>query len=224
MVADLPECLALIEACQDGEFPTYTCPRANRVCAMSLLAPYMATGRNPYDVRKMCYGALCYDDLDRVESFLNRDDIKRRLGVPQDIAYRGCSDQVNEEFTIAGDRMRPFQLLLPSLLEDGIRVLIYAGDADYICNWHGNKAWMLAMPWAGHSGFVAAPDQAWTSLGSHAGDVRSFDGFVFLRMFGAGHMVPYDQPAHSLEMIRQWLAEEQSLLWPRAGVGPRQPS
>ena len=87
-------------------------------------------------------------------------------------------------------------------------MLNYAGDADYICNWYGNKAWTLAMPWAGHDGFAAAGDHQWMSLEEHAGDVRSFGGFVFLRVFEAGHMVPHDQPAHSLEMLRQWLAGE----------------
>ena len=32
---------------------------------------------------------------------------------------------------------------------DQIPVLIYAGDADYICNWLGNKAWTDALEWHG---------------------------------------------------------------------------
>jgi carboxypeptidase C (cathepsin A) len=31
------------------------------------------------------------------------------------------------------------KLNFKSLLEENIRVLIYAGDLDYICNWIGNK-------------------------------------------------------------------------------------
>jgi cathepsin A (carboxypeptidase C) len=33
-----------------------------------------------------------------------------------------------------------FEKLIPEQLADGIRVLIYAGDQDYICNWLGNQA------------------------------------------------------------------------------------
>jgi cathepsin A (carboxypeptidase C) len=208
MVADLPVCLDYIDACYNGEFPAYICPEANEVCDAGLVDPYRATGRSVYDVRKICRDPLCYDGLGPVETFLNRRDTKQRLGVARDIDYRVCNLDVTARFSIAGDLMRPFHRLIPSLLEDGIRLLIYVGDADYICNWRGNKAWTLAMPWAGQLEFAAAGDQAWESLGEHAGDVRSFGGLVFLRVFGAGHMVPYDQPAHSLEMIRQWFAEE----------------
>jgi serine carboxypeptidase-like clade 4 len=33
--------------------------------------------------------------------------------------------------------MRNFEVDIPSLLEDGISVLIYAGEFDFICNWIG---------------------------------------------------------------------------------------
>lgn len=28
------------------------------------------------------------------------------------------------------------------MLEDGIRVMVYAGDLDLICNWVGNERWV----------------------------------------------------------------------------------
>lgn len=50
-------------------------------------------------------------------------------------------------FELSGDWMRNYQQMIPSLLSSGVRVLIYAGDQDYICNWLGNHAWTLALEW-----------------------------------------------------------------------------
>lgn len=42
--------------------------------------------------------------------------------------------QVNQAFQFQGDVSHNTAALLPPLLEDGIRVLIYAGNADFMCN------------------------------------------------------------------------------------------
>lgn len=39
-------------------------------------------------------------------------------------------------FLLAGDWMRPYVDYIPPLLESGIKVLIYAGDADYSTHTH----------------------------------------------------------------------------------------
>ena len=40
--------------------------------------------------------------------------------------------QVNQAFTMQGDSMHNSALLLTDLVNDGIRLLIYAGNADYM--------------------------------------------------------------------------------------------
>jgi serine carboxypeptidase-like clade 4 len=35
------------------------------------------------------------------------------------------------------DWMRNLEVGIPALLEDGIKVLVYAGEEDLICNWLG---------------------------------------------------------------------------------------
>jgi serine carboxypeptidase-like clade 4 len=37
--------------------------------------------------------------------------------------------------------MRNLAVGVPALLEDGIKVLIYAGEEDLICNWLGKSTW-----------------------------------------------------------------------------------
>jgi cathepsin A (carboxypeptidase C) len=143
--------------------------------------------------------------LSDIESYLNRPDIQEILGV--DVAYKGCNMDVNLKFLMAGDWMRPYVTHVPDLLHAGIKILIYAGDADYICNYMGNRAWSLALEWEGADGFNAAPELDWVSqsTGKKAGIVRHFGGFAYLTVFEAGHMVPYDAPEHAWEMIEMWV-------------------
>jgi len=104
--------------------------------------------------------------------------------------------------------MRPYHLLVPKLLEAGIGVLIYAGDADYICNWIGNEAWVKAIEWSGKSAFNAAKDEKWITedvSGTWAGNFRNSGLLTWLRVFEAGHMVPYDQPSKGLDFFNRWI-------------------
>jgi cathepsin A (carboxypeptidase C) len=72
--------------------------------------------------------------LSDIEAYLNRPDIQQILGVDRD--YKGCNTDVNIRFMMAGDWMRPYVTLVPELLDEGVKVLIYAGDADYIVSLH----------------------------------------------------------------------------------------
>eukprot|EP01138_Halocafeteria_seosinensis_P011583 gb/GECG01011832.1/.p1 GENE.gb/GECG01011832.1/~~gb/GECG01011832.1/.p1 ORF type:complete len:450 (+),score=49.28 gb/GECG01011832.1/:1-1350(+) len=199
MVSSWPQCRKMIANCQTD---TDECPKAQSYCGKVMVNPYEETGRNPYDIRKMCnYRPLCYD-MSSVTTFLTNKTVTDMLGVTGH-KWSVCNFQVNGDFT--KDWMKQYQQDVVPLLENNIPVLIYAGDVDFICNWLGNKAWALDLKWSGKQAFNEAADNAWNVKGQQAGEVRTANGFTFLRVFNAGHMVPQDQPQAALAMLKTFL-------------------
>ena len=209
MTRALPKCKELIQACYENPIRE-NCIPASAVCNGALLQPfYQDSGRNPYDVRKSCPvidETLCNDKLGLLETYLNRPDVRHAVGTygNEVDSYLNCNVQVNSQFQGAGDWMRPYVNHIPGLLDqDGINILIYAGDADFICNWFGNKAWTLELEWSGKDAWREAEDVKWGEVG----ELRKSSGgeFAFLRVYEAGHMVPEDQPARSLQFFNGWI-------------------
>ncbi|KAJ1776500.1 hypothetical protein LPJ62_006702 [Coemansia sp. RSA 2167] len=142
--------------------------------------------------------------MDDIDTYLNDPRVQKELGAEVS-KFESCSEKVGYGFGLTGDAIKPFHQEIPPLLASGIRVLVYAGDADYICNWYGNKAWTMEMEWSGQELFNAAADKVWMADGVEGGEARAFGNLTFVRVFGAGHMVPYDQPVAALTMVNQWL-------------------
>lgn len=46
------------------------------------------------------------------------------------------------------------------LLDQGVPVLVYAGDQDFMCNHYGNRAWTQGLRWSGHQHFKRVGRQA----------------------------------------------------------------
>eukprot|EP00949_MAST-11_sp_MAST-11-sp1_P003566 g3566.t1 len=197
-----PGCVDLVNACQTN---ASACLVATELCNLGLLIPYEFSGLNPYDMRIKCAKPpLCYD-FSNVGKYLDRPEVRAALGVGSR-KWSDCNHLVAVAFELSGDWMRDFQTMIPDQLADGIRVLIYAGDQDFICNWLGNQAWARALQWDHKSEFNKAPVTNWTAGGSPAGTLQTSNGFSFLRVFSAGHMVPRDQPANAQEMINQFIS------------------
>ncbi|KAJ2720100.1 hypothetical protein GGI07_004812 [Coemansia sp. Benny D115] len=199
-------CSRLINACYKWK-NALACYPAEMYCNQMLIT-YQRSGANPYDVRIPCEGGnLCYPIMSDIDAFLNTPEVQEELG--SDVSkFESCSQKVYTGFTLSGDWMKPYVYEIPPLLEAGIRVLVYAGDADFICNWYGNKAWSEELEWSGKSGFNEEADKEWVLDGKPVGEARSFKNFSFVRMFGAGHMAPYDQPESSLDMINRWISNK----------------
>jgi carboxypeptidase C (cathepsin A) len=206
MQSSVEMCTNLIDLCNQFEGNNPTCFASMVYCNMKLMKPYQDHGMNPYDMRQKCdKPPLCYD-FSQIDTFLNDPVNKRILKADESVTWEQCNFQVNLKFMF--DFMRNYHELIPPLLESGdIRVLIYVGDQDYICNWIGNKEWVLNMEWKGKEQFNTASDKLYiTDDGGEIGKIRSSGGLTFLQVFQAGHMVPMDQPEKSLYMFEQFIS------------------
>lgn len=112
-----------------------------------------------------------------------------------DLNYTSDSNIViSFAFQQTGDFVFPnFIQDLEMLLDAGVRVSLYYGDADYICNWFGGQAVSLAVNYAHAAEFAKAGYQAMTVNDVEYGEVRQYGNFSFLRVYEAGHEVPYYQ-------------------------------
>ena len=202
MTAAIPGCVAAIAKCNTKN-STLDCIAAQEDCNLAEMIPYQLSGQNPYDIRIPCaVPPLCYD-MTNIAKYLNTQSVQAALGVKG--SWQSCNQIINVMFAMGGDWMRNFQTDLPDLLASGIRVLVYAGDCDFICNWLGNKAWTLNMTWPGQADFNAANDLPYTLDGKEVGKIRTAMGFSFLQVYDAGHMVPMDQPAVALAMLNEFI-------------------
>jgi carboxypeptidase C (cathepsin A) len=160
------------------------------------------SGINVYDVRKMCGSdPLCYD-FSLVTKYLNQDSVKAALGTTGR-TWSECNRVVDLVMSYSGDWMVDFNANVAYVLEAGARVLIYAGEFDFICNWLGNHAWTEALVWPGQTAFNAAANKTWTVGGDYAGTFQAAQNLTFLKVRNAGHMVPHDQPKNSLDMLNR---------------------
>ncbi|KAJ0408978.1 hypothetical protein P43SY_002857 [Pythium insidiosum] len=198
MKAAVGPCVRMIEKCQTHKA---ACISAQAFCNAALVGPYTASGLNVYDVREDCkYPPLCYD-FSHVEKFLRLPSTLEKLHVNKHSAkWVSCNMDVHAKF--AYDWMKNFHHLVVPMIESGIRGLVYAGDADFIVNWLGCKAWTLELEWKKKTEFASAEDKDWIVDGKSAGKVRNVDSFTFLQVYEAGHMVPLNQPKNSLEMLK----------------------
>ena len=210
-------CVSMINECNRSGKTTmdFKCQAANAYCNTKVTAPYYNTGLNPYDIRKECGDhPLCYD-FSHVELFLNQEETREALHVnnkkQKDSSWETCNNKVHGKFQ--ADFVRDYSSDVKVLLDNDVRVLIYAGDVDFICNYLGNRAWTLALDWQYANEFRAAGDVDWNNgsgLIRTSGPYTANGGslLTFLQVYDAGHMVPTDQPEVALDLINQFLFEK----------------
>ncbi|PSC76189.1 serine carboxypeptidase-like [Micractinium conductrix] len=156
--------------------------------------------RNLYNVRDTGCSA-CYAYLDqRLEAYVAAN--RQRLGVPHKVGYSACADP--PYMALWGDMTRSYDDLLGALLDNDVNVMVVSGDDDFVCNSLGTTRWVDALIWSRQAGWASVKPASW-----NGGTFRRLGPLAFVRVNRAGHMVPMDQPALSLQLLQQWLATGQ---------------
>ncbi|CAO1613185.1 unnamed protein product [Sympodiomycopsis kandeliae] len=218
MYRDMPTCIALIDKCNlagpHGKYDIMACEMAGEYCEEKLGEAYGKTGRSPYDFEKKGD----YIEEEWIDTFLNNAKVQRQLGIDvgrdtfgdgHNGRFIGCSNKVFNAFGKTGDVARSSKWAVESLLNKDVRVLIYEGTKDWICNYLGSEAWTFDLKgWSGNEDFKALPKTNWKhpQTGDVVGRYRKLDDkMMYVEIDRAGHFVPHDQGENSLRMVNAWL-------------------
>ncbi|EIM84650.1 alpha/beta-hydrolase [Stereum hirsutum FP-91666 SS1] len=183
------------------------CIKADNFCVENVFVP--AFGDRDVDDLRQNSSALFPPEF--YLDFLANETIKALIGATS--TYGECPDAPDELFERTGDDARSWLKELGDLANSGLKLLIWAGDADINCNWIGGHNSVLAMDWFGNETLHATPLTNITISGVNGGEpvaaVQNVENFSFARVYQSGHEVPAFQPATALEVFRQIINMEQ---------------
>ncbi|KAI1092402.1 carboxypeptidase S1 [Rostrohypoxylon terebratum] len=174
------------------------CKNADNFCANLVESVYdNVLGRDEYDMRELTPDPFPYGFY---TDYLNSGELQSAIGAF--INFTG-NNVVYEAFDNTGDDSREMGTIedIRYLLSKGITVAIYAGDADYNCNWLGGEAVAeeIAAPGFSKAGYVDIV----TSDNITHGQVKQAGKFSFTRIYESGHEVPFYQPLAALEYFER---------------------
>jgi carboxypeptidase C (cathepsin A) len=154
-------------------------------------------------------------------TYISQASVKKAIGAKS--TYQECSNAAGRGFSNTGDSTFPFSPPPPSnpttnlsqldsrsflselstVVQSGVTTLVWAGDADWICNWYGGLAAANAISYSGQSTFKKLPVKSYTVNGTAGGTFKTQGNLSWMRVFGAGHEVPFYTPALALQAFVQ---------------------
>ncbi|KAL5484491.1 hypothetical protein EMCRGX_G021002 [Ephydatia muelleri] len=159
---------------------------------------------NPYDIRLTCPGGgLCYD-ITNITKFLNRADVQADLGVSR--TWEACDNTVLDH--LIDDWVQNFANATATVLLHGKTVVVYSGKEDFVCDYVGGAEWTNATVWPGQADFQKEGMHDWVLGGQVVGEAKSADGFIFVAVEAAGHLVPMNQPQVALSLLEHLVKNE----------------
>ncbi|KAI6041479.1 Alpha/Beta hydrolase protein [Pisolithus marmoratus] len=179
------------------------CLSADNYCSSHIL-PLVLGNYDPYDLRQ---NTSTLFPPQYYTNYLSIESVKKQISA--ETSYENCANKPYQMIINTGDGGRTLLPELSRLANSGLRILIWAGDTDIICNWVGVYETVLAMNWYGNEELKNTSLTNITLNGTPIASVANVDNFTFARVFGAGHEVPAFQPAAALEIFTQIIRGEQ---------------
>lgn len=198
-VAQEKACYAAGNAISSNEI----CQDADNYCVDNLYYPAV----NGYDQNDLRQNSSVLFPPEYYVDYLRENHVMKNIGA--EVKYEACADAPMEQFAKTGDDARTWLPQLSALANSGMKILIWAGDADINCNWLGGHASALAMDWYGNETLHNTPFTNMTINGTPVAAVQNVDNFSYARVYDAGHLVPAYQPQAALEIFSQVIRKEQ---------------
>ncbi|KAG0146208.1 hypothetical protein CROQUDRAFT_657695 [Cronartium quercuum f. sp. fusiforme G11] len=132
--------------------------------------------------------------------------------------WEQCNDTIAK--SMWSPNSRPSYTLLPKLLTK-MKVLLYAGDQDFMCNALGIERSIEALEWSGQKGFGKDKEgkpinsSEYIVNGENVGRWTEARGLSLVVIDRASHLVPIDAPVAALDMLLRFISVD-----PLTAAGP----
>ena len=155
----------------------------------------------------------CFGGDDASFEYMNTPSVQETFHVresalarPPEWRWSVCADEpyVNYTKTV----LDLSKSVIPGLVKNGVRVLVFSGDVDACVPYTGSRIWVaeVAEKWEVINDF-----KPWTVAGQVAGYMQSWQtsqgtDFTFATVKNAGHMVPQTQPHRAFALVQRFIS------------------
>ncbi|TCD68479.1 Cell death protease [Steccherinum ochraceum] len=162
---------------------------------------------NMYDVRLDDVAPACGmnwpPDLKDIGTYLHRPDVVRALhATAAPVPWTECRGVIHTNFNTRHSNSSI--TIIPRMLER-IPLMLFAGDQDFICNYVGIETLVQSMTWNGEKGLGTVQTQTWSVNNTAAGTWVTSRNLTYVKIFNASHMVGYDVPHVSHDMMLRFM-------------------
>lgn len=159
-----------------------------------------------YDARKYVHSTNEFPPGKReVERYMNKPEVKRAIHADESPQrFVECADPPFD--ALAHQDGKGAMAELATVLNAGVRVLVYSGQYDLICNHIGTETALNELNWEGQEQWANTKPGVWLVGQKPAGYARSYRNLQSVVIMNSGHMVPMDQPVISLEMVKRFIS------------------
>ena len=207
---------ATSEAC-DKEKQTHGSSVHNPVCEQILSKLFEVTLTRDAQGTNMCFNVYDYNlrdtypscgmnwpsELQYMNPYLRRKDVLEAIhATDKKTGWTECNGAVGAQFRALNSK--PSSALFPDILKH-IPILLFSGSNDVICNSLSTTNFIDALEWNGKKGFESDAKQEWSFEDQDVGHYRIARNLTYVEIYNASHMVPYDKPALTRNMLDRFM-------------------
>jgi carboxypeptidase C (cathepsin A) len=192
-------CMDRLNVCNAPNGTNEICQAADDFCYDTQELATSVSKRDRYDIRYLKPNP--FPPASYARRYLNSEKVQQAIGAYVNFTY--SSNFIFNGFLATGDTVRNLSIIedMQNLVARKVPLLLFYGDADYLCHWKGGEAVAnrLNIPGFDSTGY----ENITTSDGRIHGQVRQVDDFAFVRIYDSGHMVPFYKPLLALELLER---------------------
>ncbi|KAK0760881.1 hypothetical protein N5P37_005820 [Trichoderma harzianum] len=183
------QCLPGVSKCspfEDGHFDDCVAAFLPCVAIDNKFGQFFLTNYSTHDIRQPAPGNF---PPATYITYLQGPAIMKKIGV--NVTYSECSSDVANNIDNLDD-----------VVQSGVTTVIWAGDADAVCDWFGGFAAANAIQYQDQTASNQKAVASYTGNGVKGGEFKSVGVLSWLRVYGAGHAAPAFQPELALQVFK----------------------